>query len=54
MTLDQALATIEQYSIDEGVDGLSGIERMVRNYRILTPRQQEAVTTFMEKTKEVV
>jgi hypothetical protein len=54
MTLDQAMSAIEQYSIDEGVDSLSGIEQMVRNYKILTPRQQEAVTVFMEKTKEPV
>ena len=52
MTLDQALNAIEQYSIDESIDGLTAIEQMVRNYKILTPRQQEAVTVFMAETKE--
>jgi hypothetical protein len=53
MNLDQAMSAIEQYSIDNGVDSLSGIEQMVKNYKILTPRQQEAVAVFMDKTKEV-
>ena len=54
MTLDQALESISQYGIDEGVDSLTAIEQMVKNYKILTPRQQKAVPTFMEKTKETV
>ena len=53
MNLNQAMTAIEQYSIDEGVDSLSGIEQMVKNYKILTPRQQEAVAVFMEQTKEL-
>lgn len=54
MTIDQAMSAIEQYSIDEGVDSLSGIEQMVKHYTILTPRQQEAVKVFMSETKEAV
>lgn len=53
MNLDQAMSAIEQYSIDEGVDSLSAIEQMVKNYKILTPRQQQAVVVFMDATKEV-
>jgi hypothetical protein len=52
MTLDQALLVIERYSIDAGVDSLSGIEQMVRYVRTLTPEQLEALDVFMIKTKE--
>ena len=54
MTLDQALAEIIAYSVAHGIDSLGGIEQMVKNYKLLTARQQEAVTVFMEETKESV
>lgn len=52
MTLEQALLAIERYSIDAGVDSLSGIEQMVRYVKTLTPEQLEALDVFMSRTKE--
>ena len=52
MTLDQALAEIMSYSIAHGVDSLSGIEYMVKNYRTLPVEQRLAVNVFMTATKE--
>lgn len=52
MTLDQALSAIERYSINAGVDSLSGIEQMVKYVRTLTPEQLEALDVFMSRTKE--
>lgn len=52
MTLDQALAEIISYSVANGVDSLSAIEQMVKNYKTLTAEQQKAVTVFMAETKE--
>ena len=52
MTLDQALAEIISYSVAHGVDSLGGIEQMVKHYKTLSAEQRQAVTVFMEKTKE--
>ena len=52
MNIDQALTEIFAYSADRSIDGLSAIEQMVKDYKNLSTRQQEAVTAFMEKTKE--
>jgi hypothetical protein len=52
MNIDQALAQIISYSIAHGVDSLSGIESMVKHYKTLPARQQEAVTVFMTETRE--
>jgi hypothetical protein len=52
MTLDQALAEIMTYSVTHGVDSLSAIEQMVRNYRTLPVEQRQAVNVFMAATKE--
>lgn len=52
MTLDQALAEIIAYSIAQGVDSLSGIESMVKNYKTLPVEQRLAVNVFMAETKE--
>ena len=54
MNLDQALAEIIAYSVAQGLDSLGGIEQMVKHYKMLSVKQQEAVTVFMEKTKELV
>ena len=54
MNIDQALSQIISYSVAHGVDSLGGIEQMVKNYRLLTAEQQQAVTVFMSETKEVV
>jgi len=42
------------YSVARGVDSLSAIESMVKNYRTLPVEQQLAVNIFMSATKESV
>jgi dsDNA-binding SOS-regulon protein len=54
MNLDQALAEIIAYSVSTGVDSLTAIEQMVKNFKTITREQQEAVTVFMAETKDVV
>lgn len=51
MTLDQACARIVAYSVVNGIESLSAVERMVKQFKTLTPEQQEAVTVFMAETK---
>jgi hypothetical protein len=51
MNLDQACAQIITYSVANGLESLSAVERMVKQFKTLTPEQQEAVTVFMEETK---
>ena len=54
MTLDQALAQIVAYSATNGVESLTAVERMVKGFKTLTREQQEAITVFMDATKEPV
>jgi hypothetical protein len=54
MTIDQALAQIIAYSVAHSTDSLGAIEQMVKRYRTLSVEQQQAVTIFMEETKESV
>jgi hypothetical protein len=51
MNLDQALAQIIAYSVENGLESLSAVERMVKQFNLLTAEQQEAVTVFMAETK---
>jgi len=51
MNLDQACAQIITYSVVNGLESLSAVERMVKQFELLTPEQQEAVTVFMAETK---
>lgn len=51
MTLDQALAEIISYSVANGIDSLTAVERMVKGYKFLTAEQQQAITVFMAETK---
>jgi hypothetical protein len=51
MNLDQALAQIISYSVANGLESLSAVERMVKQFKTLTAEQQEAITVFMESTK---
>lgn len=51
MNLDQALAEIVAYSVTNGIDSLTAVERMVKNYNQLGAEQQQAVTVFMAETK---
>ena len=52
MTIDQALAEIIAYSVANGIESLTAIERMVKGYKTLNTVQQEAITVFMDHTKE--
>ncbi len=49
MVLDQALEIMRLYAVDRDVDDLTAVEHMVRNYRILSPEQIQALDTFMEE-----
>ena len=51
MNLDQALAQIITYSVANGLESLSAVEQMVKQFKLLTPEQQEAITVFMAETK---
>lgn len=51
MTLDQACARIVAYSVVNGIESLSAVERMVKYFKLLSKEDQEAVTVFMDATK---
>lgn len=51
MTLEQACNQIVEYSNNNGLDYLSGVERMVRQFGVLPKEQREALVIFMEETK---
>lgn len=51
MVLDQALEIMRLYAVDRDLDDLSGVEHMVRNYKILSPEQIDALNTFMDETQ---
>jgi len=51
MTLDQACARIVAYSVVNGLESLSAVERMVKHFKLLSAEDQEALTVFMEATK---
>jgi hypothetical protein len=51
MVLEQALEIMRLYAVDRDVDDLSAVEHMVRNLRLLTPEQAEALDTFMDEAR---
>lgn len=51
MILEQALEIMRLYAIDRDMDDLSSVAHMVRNMKLLTPEQLEALDTFMDETK---
>lgn len=51
MTLDQACARIVAYSVVNGLESLSAVERMVKHFKLLSAEDQQAITVFMEETK---
>jgi hypothetical protein len=51
MTLEQACARIVAYSVVNGLESLSAVERMVKYYKLLSAEDQEAITVFMAETK---
>lgn len=52
MVLDQALEIMRLYAVDRDLDDLTAVEHMVRNFRILSTEQIQALETFMDATKE--
>jgi hypothetical protein len=51
MVLEQALEIMRLYAVDRDMDDLSAVEHMVRNFRLLTPEQHDALDTFMDQTR---
>ncbi len=51
MVLEEALQIMRLYALDRDVDDLSAVEHMVRNVKLLTPEQVEALDTFMAETR---
>lgn len=53
MTINQALALIENYGVKSGLeDPLSVIEHMVKHYKKLEAYEQQALHLFMAEAKE--
>ena len=53
MVLEQALEIMRLYAVDRDTDDLSAVERMVRNVRLLTPEQSEALDMFMAESRKI-
>ena len=51
MVLEQALEIMRLYAVDRDMDDLSAVSHMVRNMRLLTPEQLEALDTFMGESE---
>jgi hypothetical protein len=51
MVLDQALEIMRLYAVDRDMDDLTAVEHMVRNMRLLTPEQADALDTFMTEAR---
>ena len=47
MVLDQALEIMRLYAVDRDMDDLSAVEHMVRNLKLLTAEQADALDIFM-------
>jgi hypothetical protein len=53
MVLDQALEIMRLYAVDQDQDDLTAVEHMVRNYKLLSSEQVEALHTFMDEARNV-
>ena len=53
MILDQALEIMRLYAVDRDQDDLSAVEHMVRNYKLLTSEQLDALDTFMAESRKI-
>jgi hypothetical protein len=51
MVLEQALEIMRLYAVDQDQDDLTAVEHMVRNMKLLSPNQLEALDTFMAETQ---
>jgi hypothetical protein len=49
MVLDEALEIMRLYAVDQDQDDLTAVEHMVRNMKLLSPDQLEALDVFMAK-----
>jgi hypothetical protein len=47
MVLEQALEIMRLYAVDQDQDELTAVEHMVRNMKLLSPEQLEALDMFM-------
>lgn len=52
MRLDQAMIVMETYAVERQLDDLASIEHMVKNLKNLTQTERQALTVFMDYTKE--
>lgn len=52
MTLEEAYSYIQNFSLANKVDELTGIEYMVRYYTQLSPRERHALAVFMDETRK--
>jgi hypothetical protein len=53
LTLAEACDSIENFASANGLDGLSAVESMVKYYKLLSAREQRALTVFMDETTKV-
>jgi hypothetical protein len=51
MVLEQALEIMRLYAVDQDQDDLTAVEHMVRNMKLLSPEQLEALDIFMFNTQ---
>lgn len=53
MTLEESIHVIEETALYYGVDSLTMVERLVKNYRNLDSYGRKTIETFMDGTKTV-
>lgn len=51
MTLEESVAIIEESARYYGVDGLTMVEQLVKNYKCLDSHGRKTIETFMDGTK---
>jgi uncharacterized protein YfkK (UPF0435 family) len=52
MTLEEAYSYIQNFSLANKIDELTGIEYMVKYYTQLSPRERLALAVFMDETRK--
>lgn len=53
LTLSEACTAIESFALANRLDSLSAVESMVKHYKLLSAREQRALTVFMDETAKV-
>jgi hypothetical protein len=51
MVLEEAFEIMRLYAVDRDMDDLSAVEHMVRNIRLLTTEQHQALDMFMTEAR---